>query len=189
MKQDLFMVFDVESIGLHGEGFAVGWVVVNRDGERLGEGYFACDPAQCAGSDEGRTWVAENVPSLAVTSPTPQHVRNTFWHEWRYWADKGAVLVADCAWPVEAKFLLACVRLNFTAREWRGPYPLHDLASMLLVRGADPLAVTFRMPDELPAHHPLMDARQSARQLVACLKTHNFCVERRLKSVRSRTHS
>jgi hypothetical protein len=27
--------------------------------------------------------------------------------------------------------------------------------------------------DELPAHHPLMDARQSARQLVARLKAHN----------------
>lgn len=27
-----------------------------------------------------------------------------------------------------------------------------------------------RLPDELPAHHPLMDARQSARQLLAALK-------------------
>ena len=35
---DKFMVFDVESIGLHGDGFAVAWVVVNREGERLGEG-------------------------------------------------------------------------------------------------------------------------------------------------------
>jgi hypothetical protein len=26
------------------------------------------------------------------------------------------------------------------------------------------------LPDELPAHHPLMDARQSARQLLAALK-------------------
>ena len=28
----LYMVFDVESIGLHGEGFAVAWVVVNSAG-------------------------------------------------------------------------------------------------------------------------------------------------------------
>jgi hypothetical protein len=49
---------------------------------------------------------------------------------------------------------------------------------MLLVLGADALAVTERQPDELPAHHPLMDARQSARQLVACLKAPNVRANR-----------
>ena len=78
---DKFMVFDVESIGLHGDGFAVAWVVVNRNGERLGEGCLACDPAQCGGTHEGRLWVAEHVPALEATSPTPQHMRNGFWHE------------------------------------------------------------------------------------------------------------
>ena len=173
MKQDLFMVFDVESIGLHGEGFAVAWTVVNREGSRLAECCMACDPAMCSGTDESRLWVSENVPALECTSPTPQHLRNTFWHDWRYWADQGAVLVADCAWPVEANFLSACVKLNLAEREWQGPYPLHDLASVLLALGADALAVTERLPDELPAHHPLMDARQSARQLVEALKTYN----------------
>ena len=166
---DIFMVFDVESIGLHGDGFAVAWVVVNRSGQRLGEGCMACPRDLCAGTDESRLWVNENVPPLEVTSPTPQHLRNAFWHQWRYWADQGAVLVADCAWPVEANFLSACVRLNHAEREWQGPYPLHDLASVLLTRGADALAVTERLPDELPAHHPLMDARQSARQLLFAL--------------------
>jgi hypothetical protein len=165
----LFMVFDVESIGLHGEGFAVAWVVVNRGGERLGEGCLSCDPAQCAGTEESRLWVGENVPSLERTSPTKQHLLNTFWHAWRHWADKGAVLVADCAWPVEANFLSACIALNHAEREWQGPYPLHDLASVLLALGADALAMTERLPDELPAHHPLMDARQSARQLLLSL--------------------
>lgn len=169
MKQDLFMVFDVESIGLHGEGFAVAWVVVNRDGERLCEGCLACDPDLCTGTMKSREWIAANVPKLELTSPTPQHLLNTFWHEWCYWAKKGAVLVADCAWPVEANFLSACVRMNHAEREWKGPYPLHDLASVLLALGDDALAITERLPDELPAHHPLMDARQSARQLVAAL--------------------
>ena len=170
---DKFMVFDVESIGLHGDGFAVAWVVVNRGGQRLDEGCMACDPAKCDGTDESRLWVAEHVPTLTVTSPNKLHLRNSFWHEWRRCADQGAVLAADCAWPVEAHVLSACVRLNHSEREWQGPYPLHDLASVLLALGADALAVTERLPDELPAHHPLMDARQSARQLVACLKAHN----------------
>lgn len=166
----LFMVFDVESIGLHGEGFAVAWVVVNLNGERLDEGCLSCDPNQCIGSEESRLWVSENVPMLERTSPSKQHLRNTFWHTWRHWADRGAMLVADCAWPVEANFLSACVSLNPTEREWQGPYPLHDLASVLLALGADALAVTERLQDELPVHHPLMDARQSARQLLISLR-------------------
>lgn len=170
MATDLYMIFDVESIGLHGEAFAVAWVVVDRDGRRLDEGCLSCAPDLCTGTDESRAWVSANVPPLVVTSPTNQHLRNEFWHAWRHWAEKGAVLVADCAWPVEANFLSACVRLNHREREWQGPYPLHDLASMLLVEGHDPLATTERQPDELPAHHPMMDARQSARQLLACLK-------------------
>jgi hypothetical protein len=170
-SKELFFVFEVESIGLHGEGFAVGWVVVNRAGERLGEGCMSCDQVQCRGTAKSLAWVRENVPALEVTSPTWRHLLNTFWHEWRHWADRGAVMVDDCAWPVEANFLSACIRLNHDEREWQGPYPLHDLASVLLARGADPLAVTFRQPDELPAHHPLHDARQSARQLIAALTT------------------
>lgn len=170
---DKFMVFDVGRIGLHGEGFAVAWVVVGRNGERLDEGCIACDPADCAGTAEGRLWVSESVPPLKVTSPTKQHLRNTFWHEWRRWANQGAVLVADCAWPVEANFLSACVHLNHAEREWQGPCPLHDLASIMMAHGVDLQAVAFRLPDELPMHHPLMDARQSARQLVACLGAPN----------------
>ena len=169
MKNELFMVFDVESIGLHGEGFAVAWVVVNRAGERLAEGLLACDPDLCGGTGDNRLWVSENVPHMDYTSPTKQHLRNAFWHEWRHWADQGAVLVADCAWPVEANFLSACIAQNHAEREWQGPYPLHDLASVMLAIGGSPLAVTDRLPDEMPAHHPLMDARQSARQLVAAL--------------------
>lgn len=166
---DKFMVFDVESIGLHGEGFAVAWVVVDRDGERLGEGCLSCDPAQCDGTDESRLWVKDNVPPLEVTSPTKQHLRNTFWREWGHWATQGAMLVTDYAWPVKTNFLSECVKLR-SEREWKGPYPLHDLASVLLAMGDDALYITERLPDELPARHPLMDARQSARQLVACLK-------------------
>lgn len=175
---DRFMVFDVESIGLHGDGFAVAWVVVAGDGEQLDEGCMSCPRDLCAGTDESRLWVDQNVPPLEVTSPTPRHLRNAFWHAWRHWADQGAVLVADCAWPVEANFLSACVRLNRKERGWQGPYPLYDLASVLLALGADASAVTDCLPDELPTHHPLMDARQSARQLVACLKAPNAQVQR-----------
>lgn len=175
MTQDLFMVFDVESIGLHGEGFAVAYVVVNRARERLDEAVFACDPGVCFGTEEGRLWVAENVPPLEGTSPNPTHLRNAFWDRWLRWKNKGAVLVADCCWPVEARFLAACVDSHHSEREWEGPYPLYDLASVLLAHGEDSLKRSARLTEELPAHHPLHDARQTARLFLDALETPNSC--------------
>lgn len=167
---NLFMVFDVESIGLHGEGFAVGYVVIRRDGVRLEEGLMACDPKCCLGSEDGHRWVAANVPTMACDYRSPRQVRAAFWDRWLAWKEAGAALVADCAWPVEAGFLAAAVRDDLPAREWEGPYPLHDLAPMLLALGRDPLATHDRTEDELPAHQPLNDARQSARLLLEALR-------------------
>lgn len=167
---DFFMVFDVESIGLHGEGFAVGYVVIKRDGTVVEEDLFSCPPHAADGTVQNLNWVTKNVPDLPVTSHRPFYVREKFWKCWLRWREHGAVLVADCAWPVEARFLAACVDLLPNEREWLGPYPLHDLASILLATGADPLAITPRLENELPAHNPLNDARQSARQLAGALR-------------------
>ena len=53
--------------------------------------------------------------------------------------------------------------------------PLYDLASVLLARGEDPLRRSARLTEELPAHHPLHDARQSARLFLDALETPNHC--------------
>lgn len=162
----LFLVFDVESIGLHGEGFAVGYVVKRIDGEHMADGCFACPLEQADGNWQDREWVKANVPPIEANCELAEDVRSRFWAVWREWQVKGAVLVADCAWPVEARFLAACVDDAYGARNWEGPYPLHDLASVLLAHGLDPLETRERLPDELPAHHPVNDAMQSARILV-----------------------
>lgn len=163
-----FMVFDVESVGLHGEGFAVGFVVVNRQGVELECGLMACHPDRAAGDPEDREWVSKNIPLLPMLRTallSPFHVRDAFWVKWQEWKLKGALLVADCCWPVEARFLIACVADDPSNRKWRGPYPLHDLASILLAAGKDPTQKFERKENELPEHNPLADARQSARIL------------------------
>lgn len=169
---ELFMVFDVESVGLHGEGFAVGWVVIDRDGKELDEGLFACSPDLARGDDGGRKWVSENVkinPDETVECDSPSDVRGEFWGYWGNWKARGAVLAADCCWPVEARFLAACVDDQPATRGWDGPYPLHDVASVRLAAGLEPLATVERLPAELPQHDPLADARQSARLLIEAL--------------------
>lgn len=165
-----FMVFDVESIGLHGEGFAVGWVVIDKDGSTIEECYMYCSPETAWGSGENRKWVAENVPSIRINCLSPYYVRKGFWEAWIKWRDAGALLLADCAWPVEARFLFACIEDKPHQREWCGPYPLFDLSSMLRAHGRDPLQVHARLPNELPVHDPLADARQSARLVIELLK-------------------
>jgi hypothetical protein len=164
----LFLVFDVESVGLHGEGFAVGWVVVTPDDE-LDRGRLACDPVDAQGTDEDRAWIGANLPRLPANCASPHEVRGRFWDVWREWKARGAVLVADCAWPVEARFLAACVDDDREARKWAGPYPLHDVATARLAAGLDPLASEERRPGEEPKHCPLADARQSARLFLEAL--------------------
>lgn len=166
---ELFMVFDVESIGLHGEGFAVGFVVVHRNGTELDADMYACPPNAAKGNNEGWTWVKDNVPTLLKTHDAAWLIRAAFWIKWQEWKTKGAVLVADCCWPVEARFLAQCVEDQPVQREWQGPYPLHDIASMMLAKGWDPLLERPRKESEEPKHHPLNDARQSARLMLEVL--------------------
>ena len=167
----LFMVFDVESVGLHGEGFSVGWVVIDRDGKRIASAQYACDP-RAPGSDEDKTWIAANVPypGQGYNCRVPRHVREEFWRAWAYAKKQGAILVADCPWPVEANFLSACIA-DDPSRKWDGPYPFIDVASVRMAAGFDPLATCERLPNELPVHDPLRDAMQSARLLVEALRT------------------
>lgn len=169
LLEGTFMVFDVESIGLHGEGYAVGFVVVTPDGRFVDEGRYACATSLAQGAREGRDWVKKNCPELRTTHRKPKEVRTAFWNKWKEWKGKGAKLIADCAWPVEAKFLAKCVSDEPSTRTWEGPYPLHDIASLLLAMGRDPLEKYPRQPDQLPEHDPLADARQSTQILCGVL--------------------
>lgn len=165
----MLCVFDVESIGLHGEGFAVAYRVMNAAGEAVESNEFSCDPALALGRDEDRAWVAANVPTLARNCATPAEVRAKFWQRWLHWREAGAWLAADCSWPVEAAFLAACVRDGGDAAHWQGPYPLLDISTLTFALGRDPRDEETRLPDELPLHDPAADVRHSARKLQQAL--------------------
>ncbi len=166
----LYFVFDVESVGLHGEGFAVGVVVVDEEGKEVLATRLACEPAFARGDKEGALWVQENLPNLPCDYTCPRDVRDSFWSLWWDYRNKGALMVSDCGWPVEANFLRECIADDPDNRKWEGPYPLHDLCTALLLTGRDPLGNYERLPSELPMHDPLADARQSARIWLDCLR-------------------
>lgn len=174
-----FMVFDGEAVGLHGETFAVGYVVIEESGIELESGLL-CSPLETAhGQLDGHRWCEDNVvPALkhelpstyaAKTYGCPRDVREYFWRTWMRWKTQGAILAAECAWPVETNFLSACVHDDMIVRKWNGPYPFLDVATIRLAAGLDPLETVERLELEKPIHNPLADARQSARLLVEAL--------------------
>lgn len=164
---ELWMVMDAESIGLHGEAFAVAYVVVDGVGTRILEETIACPASAAAGADSDRAWVAANIPldALPQNCESPRQVRDRFWDAWLAWKAQGARLVVDCGWPVEANLLSACVR-DEPSRTWEGPYPLYELASLVEALQEDPTAACERLADEAPAHLPWNDSRQSARRFI-----------------------
>jgi hypothetical protein len=158
------LIFDVESIGLYGEGWAVGWVLIDSQWNTITEGYSACPQDVAKGTDEDRLWVMQNCPELHPTRQNPRQIRDRFWEVWMDAKQQGATIWAECAYPVEANFLMNCVADDPRSRKWSAPYPLHEIATALELAGFDPHANYPRLENE-PQHHPLGDARQSTRLL------------------------
>jgi len=114
------MMLDVESVGLHGEGFAYGYVI--EDGPNvIEEGFAIANPDTAVGTQQDRDWLKKNVfpwinamslefpPDTADSSvhldPTtgvlvtlcnsPEQLRENFWLLWTREKARGTQLWAD----------------------------------------------------------------------------------------------
>lgn len=173
-KRNLFFVFDVESVGLHGPAFAVGYTVVDLAGNEVTWGRHvwqwarSIDVHVATVDYEDMAWCRAHIPAMPVDCQEPKDLRDKFWAAWERFRER-AWMVVDCGWPVEAKFLEECVRDDPVARKWLGPYPLLDIAPIAAALGQDPTEPALRKPTEFPIHDPLADARQTARLWVEAL--------------------
>ncbi len=156
--------FDAESNGLHGEVFAIGAVVIDRNTGTVLETFQALTYTP----NNLDAWVAENVmPALKdmrITHHRSYDMRAAFW-QWLMQQKASCTIVVDCGWPVEARLLASCVVDDPTQRAGNGPYPLHEVATMLLCAGLDPLASygeTVLPGESHRKHHPVYDAHVSA---------------------------
>jgi hypothetical protein len=173
-----YFIFDVESVGLHGEAFAVAAQVFDAMGEPIqGEGgwWHSTNRDNAVGTKENRDWIEKNVPPIKTSKLTGRDLRDFFWDSWHEAKSRypGVVMAAECVWPVETNFLSACVADNPVQRQFEGPYPLHDIASIMMAAGMDPMATYERVHEEkdiYPAHHPLGDVKHSAWCLNAALQ-------------------
>jgi hypothetical protein len=164
MSLTTFFVFDVESVGLHGEGFAVAGGHYLHNGAALWEFRYSCSPSEAEGLMRDREWVRDNIPTIGETHRGTRSLRMAFWEEWNRARKDGALMAAECLWPVEARFVEDCIR-DDAQRLTDAPYPIHDISSIMLAAGMDPMASYEREASEMPRHDPLADARQSARLL------------------------
>lgn len=163
-----FFIFDVESIGLHGEGFAVAGGVYLSNGSVQWEFCFCCPMDKADGLQSDRDWVNRNVPVMDITHRDTYGLRLAFWKEWEKAKSSGAEMAAECLWPVEARFLKDCIT-DDAQRLPTAPYPFHEISSVMLAAGMNPMATYARTPSEMPCHNPLADSRQSARLLSEAL--------------------
>ena len=174
-----FFIFDVESVGLYGEGFAVaGGVYIDGipyvSGGTPWEFQFSCPPEAAEGAPENLEWVKTHVQLFRQhTADNPRAVRHQFWQQWeRAKAEHPGILMAgECIYPVEASFVVSCVKDHLRERGWEGPYPMMEIASFMSAAGMDPMEKYLRDPQEEPEHNPLADARLSARLLAEALRT------------------
>lgn len=157
-----YFVFDVESAGLNGDGFAVGYAVVDGDTcSTIASDWRSSGIESVACGSSDMIWLGDNLPrEVMYPENRMSHEGLKDWFEGELGKFPDALLVSDCAIPVESNWLRAC-GIN--------PYPLIDVSTALLMAGRDPVGTYERLPYELPKHHPMHDARQSARVLLECL--------------------
>lgn len=139
-----------------------------------------------------------STPETKWTSTVPtvdslRALRDAFWQVYETQktecraADIELLVWADCGYPVETHFFAACVADKFKERQWEGPYPLHEVATLeyqvrLGRRSEFDLArldlLKKKCEDETDPHtrhHPLQDTYQSARWLY---RLFYFCQDR-----------
>jgi len=135
MENKLILTFDAETDGLYGDVFAIGGAVMDADGQVLDT--FA---GQAESERVTSPWVRENcLPHLSGLPilATRALLQEAFWAFYMRWRER-CVVLADVPYPVEAGLLRRCVEKNLPEREWLGPFPLLDLASVLYAKGIDP---------------------------------------------------
>jgi len=158
--------FDVESNGLHGQPFALGAVLLDSDGQLIDQLELRC-PIE----GDIDPWDAEHViPQLDGMIEHCPTFSDFLEHFWRWFQDHkdGALIFADFGYPVETGLLHMCQRQKLEERAWKGPYPLHDLGTLLLAKGYDPDINRVELATQLTSdhsafrqHHPFYDALAS----------------------------
>lgn len=160
---------DCESDGLYGDIFAIG-VSVFLNGEEI-DSFVGMSSLK----EVSNPWVVDNVlPHIKVSNvyDSKEDLREDFW---KFWIShkNNAITIVDIGSPVESNLFRKCVEKDLDNRLFQGPYPLHEVATMLLANNIDPdidrKSYTKDILNYTPSrHNPLDDARMSLATWLKC---------------------
>lgn len=153
---------DAETNGLYGEAFCLAMIVTEECG--LLDQFVA----RCPIDHPIDPWVRDNVlPAVQGIPETHASYREMLEAGWKFYCrhKAGANVIAHVAHPVETKVFRDMVEMDLTSRQWEGPFPLLDVATMLRQQMFDPASVDeflrrkcLAVPFDGGTHHPLYDA-------------------------------
>lgn len=152
-------VFDVEATSLHGTAFAVGAVVIDKNGVIIDQ--FSLLSTKSI--PLVNFWVYENVLPTIQNMPTCEtdlELRNKF-YDFYVKHKETCDIWSDCNWPVETNFLSQIVNDDLQNREFNMPYPLKDVSTIIDVN-IDRMDFCKKMGiTGFLKHNPLDDAKAS----------------------------
>ena len=133
-----FVLVDAETDGLYGDFLTVAMKAVDETGKVIERGYWGVKKAILSVKEP---WVKDNVVPILGDYEDCESEEVLLQRVWDFWMRhrEEACVVADVPYPVECRLFQKCVEQNPEERTFLAPFPLLDLASMLYVKGIDPL--------------------------------------------------
>lgn len=171
-----FFIIQAQSMGLYGEIFAIGFIVINSDGEILKEGILKCPHQLAQGLDSDREWVNKHVIAATekITSNhisifnTPKELYENIWEIWLEMKKQYEKLycASYIGYPIIMNLFYKCVMKNVESRQMLAPYPLLEIDTSFLMTNYEisPKNIS-RFDTEIP-YNPLCDAKYYGRLFI-----------------------
>lgn len=158
---------DAESNDLYGSVWAVGVVVLDESGNET-DRFVGRLPEEFVTSEFARKNVLPVVTDIPVTHESRAALLEDFWSFWQNHKEN-ADAIAHISVPVESGLFRACVEQDTESRMFEGPFPLHEVGTVLKALGEDSHSVdgynkhhALDVPFDGSTHHPLYDAYAAA---------------------------
>ena len=172
MKSNLVFL-DVETDGLYGGFLSAPLIATDMQGNEIERAYYGIEKSKLNITEP---WVIEHVLPYMGEYEACENEEELLHKAWTFWMkyQETAYAVAYVGYPVECRFLEACVRMNVSEHAFQAPFPLLDLSSILLAKGYDPLLNLEELVTEDVAgnkHNPLYDVEMAVMAWKHLMKT------------------
>ena len=153
--------FDTETNGLYGQAFAIG-AIVTENGKEV-----ARYTGRCPIEEKIVPWVKQNVlPKIRGIKENLASYKDLLNDFYRFYVNnkEAADIITHISYPVETKVMRDMIELNLKERAQNSPFPLIDVAGVLIAKGEDPKSAEdyiekngLYVPSEgLSTHNPFM---------------------------------